>query len=634
MKLLLLSTAAVSVQAAAQQAPVDQCVGSPADCVTIDDPRIPDPHDIVVTAAGVPQDAGAVGQAVTVIDRETIEQRQTVAISDLLATTPGVTVSRSGGLGTLTTLNIRGAEGDQTLVLIDGVRVNDPSSAGGGFDFANLLAGSVERVEVLRGPNAVPWGSQAIGGVVNVVTQQPIDGFTGHAQIEGGSFGTAYGSGGIAGGNERINGALTAGWLTTDGISAYDQGKERDGYDQVGGTGRVNVALAPGIGLDLRGYYAHSRVDIDGYPAPDYVFADDGEYTKTQEAYGYAGAHADFADGRFRNRVAVTVADINRDSYDPSLGDAPLYVYRGRSERYEYQGDYTLGIFRLVGGVEHEDSRLVDRSDDVSVSTGVTSEYGEAIVNPVRALTLTAGVRNDDHDVYGSHVSFGANAALRLDTGTTVRGSYAEGFKAPTLYQLYAPVYGNADLKPETAKSYDVGVEQRLIGDQLVASVTAFHRDTHNQIDGDPLTFVYFNYDRTRAKGVEVALTMRPVDGFTIAGSYSFVDTENLTPGANFGNDLARRPRQSASVSADYRFGFGLSVGGTVRMAGDSFDNAANTTRLDGYALAGIRAEMPVTRTISVYGRLDNAFDAHYETVAGYGTYGRAAYGGVRVRLD
>ena len=343
---------------------------------------------------------------------------------------------------------------------------------------------------------------------------------------------------------------------------------------------------------------------------------------------------SDVATGLFIEHgfAAVTIADVNRDDYDPSVGDAPIYFYRGRSERYEYQGDYTLGVLRLVAGVEHEDSRMFDGSDHFS--TGVTSEYGEAIVNPVKALTLSAGVRNDDHDVYGSHVSFGANAALRLDSGTTVRASYAEGFKAPTLYQLYAPYYGNATLKPETAKSYDFGVEQRLIGDRLVASATWFHRDTHNQIDGDPLSFVYFNYDRTRAKGVELALTMRPTEGFTIQGSYSFIDTENLTPGADFGNDLARRPRQSASVSADYRFGFGLSIGGTVNIVGDSFDNAANATRLDGYALAGIRAEMPVTHNVSIYGRVDNLFDEHYETVAGYGTYGRAAYGGIRLRFE
>lgn len=610
LKFILLASATLAAPALAQEAP-----------------DMPAADDIVVTATGVPQDAGQVGQAVTVIDRATIEQRQTVAISDLLATTPGVTVSRNGGLGTLTNVRIRGAEAEQTLVLIDGVRVNDPSSPGGGFDFANLLAGSIERVEVLRGPNAVPWGSQAIGGVVNVVTEQPTDGFKGHAQFEGGSFGTALGSGGIVGGNDRINGALTAGWISTDGISASDKGTERDGYDQVGGTGRLNVALAPGIGLDLRGYYTHSKVDLDSY-----TFADDSEYAETQELYGYAGAHADFADGAFRNRVAVTVADINRDNYDPSTGSAPIFFYRGRSERYEYQGDYTIGVLRLVAGVEHEDSRMFDGYDHFS--TGVTSEYGEAIVNPVRALTLSAGVRNDDHDVYGSHVSFGANAALRLDTGTTVRASYADGFKAPTLYQLYSPYVGNRDLKPEKAHSYDIGVEQRLAGDRLVASATWFHRNTRNLIVGDPLTYLYFNYDRARAKGIELALTAKPVDALTIEGSYSLIDTANLSPGDDFGNDLARRPRNSASVSADYRMPFGLSVGGTVTRVGHSFDNSANTVRLGGYTLVGLRAEMPVWHNVSIYGRIDNLFDEKYETVAGYGTYGRAAYGGIRLRFD
>jgi vitamin B12 transporter len=607
-KLILLATVALAAPALAQETPAA-------------------PDDIVVTAAGVPQDAGEVGQAVTVIDRATIERRQTVAIADLLATTPGVTVSRSGGLGTLTSLNIRGAESDQTLVLIDGVRVNDPSSPAGAFDFANLLAGSVQRVEVLRGPNAVAWGSQAIGGVVNVVTQQPTDGFKGNAQFEGGSFGTALGSGGIAGGNDRANGALTAGWISTDGISAAAKGTERDGYDQVGGTGRLNVALAPGIGLDLRGYYAHSKVDLDSY-----TFADDAEYAKTQELYGYAGLHADFADGRFRNRIAFTLADINRDNYDPSTGSAPLYFYRGRSERYEYQGDYTIGVVRLVAGVEHEDSRMFDGYDHFS--TGVTSEYGEAIVNPVRQLTVSAGVRNDDHDVYGSHVSFGANAALRLDTGTTIRASYADGFKAPTLYQLYSPYVGNRDLKPEKAHSYDIGVEQRLIGDRLVASATWFHRNTRNLIVGDPLTYLYFNYDRARAKGVELALTAKPVDALTIEGSYSHIDAKNLSQDADFGKDLARRPRNSASISADYRFAFGLSIGGTVSAVGHAFDNPANTVRLGGYTLVGVRAEMPVAHNISIYGRVDNLFDEKYETVAGYGTYGRAAYGGVRLRFE
>jgi len=278
--------------------------------------------DIVVTASGVPQDVDTTGQAVTIIDRDTIEQRQTVVLSDLLQTTPGVTVTRNGGVGTVNYVRIRGAEADQTLTLIDGVRVNDPSSPGGAFDFANLLSASVERVEVVRGPNSVPWGSQAIGGVVNVITQAPTQQLRAHGNVEYGAMDTLFASGGISGGSGIVSGSLTGGYLRTDGISAYDRGTERDGYRQYGASGRVEVAFAPNIRLDLRGYWADSRTDLDGFPAPTFAFADTREYSTAQELYGYAGLNADFLDGRFRNLLAFKVAEIDRDNYRPAHGPA------------------------------------------------------------------------------------------------------------------------------------------------------------------------------------------------------------------------------------------------------------------------------------------------------------------------
>jgi vitamin B12 transporter len=588
-------------------------------------------NDIVVTASGVDQDADTTGQAVTVIDRATIEQRQTISVADLLATTPGVTVSRNGGVGTLTAVRLRGAEGDQTLTLIDGVRVNDPSSTGGGFDFANLLTSSVERIEVLRGPNSVPWGSQAIGGVVNIVTQRPTEGLQARGNVEVGSRDTVFASGGISGGSGIVSGALTGGYLRTDGISAFDGGAERDGYRQVGASGRVEVAFAPNIRLDLRGYWADSRTDLDGFPAPAYTFADTDEYSTAKELYGYAGLHVDLLDGRFRNSVAAQVADIDRDNFDRDAGPTPQFVGRGRSERFTYKGDLrATGWARLVAGIEHEDTRFGDGTD--RFTRGVTSLWGEAILTPVEQLTVTAAARHDDDDAFGGHTTLAANAAYRFGTGTTLRASYAEGFKAPTLFQLYAPCCGTPTLQPETAQSYDVGVEQTLLDGRLVASATWWHRDTRNQIDFDLVTFTYGNIARTRGEGLELGLVARPLDGLTLAGSYSVIDTENRSAGFE-GNRLARRPRNTASLSADYRFGFGLSLGGTVTYVGDSFDDAENTVQLDGFVLASLRAEMPLTERLALYGRVENLFDKDYRTVSGYGTIGRAFHGGVRLTL-
>ncbi|MCM8730626.1 TonB-dependent receptor plug domain-containing protein [Hephaestia sp. GCM10023244] len=589
------------------------------------------PDDIVVTAAGAPQAASEAGDAITVVTRADLETRQTVSIADYLATTPGVSMTRSGGPGTLTSLSIRGAEATQTLVLIDGVRVNDPSSPGGAFDFGSLLSGSVERVEVLRGVNSVPWGSQAIGGVVNIVTEQPPEaGIAARASAEYGAADSVYANGAVSGRSGALSGALTGGYLRSDGISAASSGTERDGYRQIGGSARLGVDITKGVGLDLRGYYAHSTIDLDGFPPPAYSFADTPEYSTTQEIYGYAGVYATV--GRWRNRAAFTIADVNRDNYDPSFSTAPGFIGRGRSERYEYQGDYRIvDQLRVIAGAEHENSRFDDGS--TTASAGVTSVYGELIVQPVRQLTITGGVRNDDHDDYGTHTSFGANAALALDTGTTLRASYAEGFKAPTLYQLHG-AYGTATLAPETAKSYDVGIEQAALGGRVRVGATYFHRATHNQIDFDLGTYTYANIARARAEGVELGVTLRPVDAFTVAANYTYTRTENRTPGTNLGNDLARRPRETVNFSADYRFPDALSLGGTVSVVGDSYDDAGNVNRLDGYVLAGVRAELPVGGRFTLYGRIDNLFDARYQTVSGYGTFGRAAYGGIRMKLD
>lgn len=588
--------------------------------------------DIVVTASGVPQDVDTTGQAVTIIDRETIEQRQTVALSDLLQTTPGVTVTRNGGLGTVTAVRIRGAEGDQTLTLIDGVRVNDSSAPGGGFDFANLLTASIERVEVLRGPNSVPWGSQAIGGVVNVITQRPTEQLRARGNVEYGDMDTLFASGGVSGSSGIVSGSLTGGYLRTDGISAFDRGTERDGYRQYGASGRVEVAFAPNVRLDLRAYWADSRTDLDGFPPPNFAFADTREYSTAQELYGYAGLNADFLDGRFRNVLAFQIADIDRDNYDRDAGPDAQFLSRGRSERYTYKGDLqATDQIRLVAGAEHENTRFFDGTD--RFSRGVSSVWGEVILTPIADLAVTGGVRHDDDDAFGGRTTFAANAAYTLPTGTTLRASYAEGFKAPTLYQLYAPFYGTPTLDPETAKSWDAGIEQRLIGDQLVASATYFNRRTRNQIDFDARTFTYSNIARTKAEGVEIGLVMRPVERFTVSASYSHIDSENRSAGF-VGNDLARRPEDSVSVSADYRFPFGLALGATVLAVGDSFDNAANTVRLDGYTLTNLRAELPLNDRLSLYGRVENVFDADYRVVANYGTIGRAAFGGLRVKLD
>nr|WP_294812286.1 TonB-dependent receptor [uncultured Sphingomonas sp.] len=590
-----------------------------------------DDDRIVVVASGVEQEAETTGRSITVLDRDLIEARQTVSLSDLLATTPGVSSTRNGGPGGVTAVRIRGAEDAQTLVLIDGVRANDPSAPAGAFDFGNLLTGTVQRVEILRGPNSVIWGSQALGGVVNIVTQKPVDGIEARANAEYGYADQISANAAIAAGNDTVQGALTGGYFRTDGISQAAAGTEADGYRQYNASGRLRVEFAPGFGADLRGYYANSRLELDGFPAPTFSFADTDEYSTAKELYGYAGLFANF--GGLENRVAFTIADVNRDGYDPAPGAfTPHYLYRGRSERYEYRGDAKLvEQVRVTFGAERENLRFYDGSD--TYRADITSFYGQAIVTPVEAVTLTAGIRNDDHSRFGGRTTWGASAAVKPFENTLLRASYGEGFKAPTLYQLFAPFYGTDDLQPETAKSWEAGIEQSALNGAAKLAVTYFHRDTRNQIDFDLVSFTYANIARTRAEGVEVELALKPVAALTVTANYTYTDAENRSAGYE-GNQLARRPQDTASLSADYRLPFGLSLGGTVTIVGDSFNDQGNSTRLDGFALGSIRAEMPIGDRFAVYGRVENLTDEKYEVVSGYGTYGRAAYAGVRLKLN
>lgn len=600
-----------------------------------------DSAEVVVTATGAEQARDRTGQAITVVTREQLEQRQTVSLTDYLATTPGVTVTRNGGPGSFTGVRIRGAEAEQTLTLIDGVRVNDPSSPGGGFDFGNLLAGSVERVEVLRGANSVAWGSQALGGIVNVVTATPREGLTVRGQGEYGSKDTGYASATVAAGSGVVRGSLTGGYYTTDGVSAAATGTERDGYRQYGGSAKLIVEPVEGFGADLRLYYADTKLQLDGFAPPTYSFGDTPEYSRTQEMYGYAGLFANI--GSFKNRVAFTLADINRDNFDPTFGTAPSFQGRGRTERFEYRGDWTANdAIRIVGGAEREDSHFDDLVS-LKDKTGITSVYGQAIITPIERLTLTGGVRYDDHDDFGDRTTFGGNVAYRFGSGRTLRANYAEGFKAPTLYQLksdYSPLV-DGTLRPEIAKSYDLGVEQQFGTTTL--GLTWFNRRTRNQIDfrscvgatecaARPFG-LYDNIARTRAQGFEAEAVLRPSEAWTINLNYSHIASRNRSPGVNLGNELARRPRDAANVSADWRSPWGVSLGGTLSLVGDSFDNAGNTVRLDGYTLAGLRAELPIGTRFAVYGRVDNLFNADYRTVSGYGTWGRTAFIGLRARM-
>ncbi|QMW23930.1 TonB-dependent receptor plug domain-containing protein [Sandaracinobacteroides saxicola] len=603
-------------------------------------------QSIVVTATRAETPIQRIGQSVSVIDRATLETRQTPAVVDLLRDVPSVRFSRTGGPGGVATVTIRGAESDQTVALIDGIKLNDPAAPGGGFNFGNLTTTNLDRIEVVRGSQSVLWGSQAIGGVINFITRAPTETPRLDAEAEAGWRDTGRLSGNVSGKAGPLSASLGGGWFTTDGISAFSEargGKERDGFRTWTTNGRLNLALGDAISLDLRGWHANSRTRQDGFPPPDFTLADTLDQTRTRETVLYAGVNAALFDGRLQNRLGYALTSTKRLTDDGN--GFTTFDGLGRNIRLDYQGSFTLtDTLRADFGVERETSRLRTSSFGGPAATArarLDSIYAQLSATPLPGLTLNAGLRHDDHDRFGGNTSVAANGALSLNDGATIlRASYGEGFKAPSLFQLFSD-FGNVRLQPETARSFDAGITQSLIDRTLTLSATAFQRDTKNQIDfigcfanPSPICLnrpfgTYDNIRRSRATGLELALNATPTPALRLSAGYSLVNARNRDSGLI----LPRRARHSASASLDYRWPFGLDTGLTLAHVGSSFDNASNSRRLEGYTLVDLRASLPLTDQFALFARIENLFNERYETAFQYGTPGRAAYAGIRLRL-
>lgn len=633
MKKYLLSVSAVAFACPA--------LAQAANDVVVADRRA-DPAAITVIATGSETLVSRVGQPVTVIAADEIRSIQGPDIARVLERVPGLALTRNGGPGSFTGVRLRGSDAEQVLVLVDGVRVEDVSAPSGGFDFGTLTPGGIERIDVLRGSNSIVWGSAAIGGVIAVQSRE-LDGIEASAELGNHDTYTADAAAGLS--SDRAALTLNGGYSSSDGVSAAASGTEPDGFRQwrVGGRGRVNLTDELAVLASAR--YADTRTDIDGFGPPTYVeFGDTPEYQTTRQASGRVGLR--YTGAALTLNTGFALSDTKRDYYDPTYSADPSYGYKGRSERVDLTGRLNLPAdFTLDFGGDSEWTRY-SGTYDAQQKARLTSGHALLGWSSARA-SLAAGVRVDDHSRFGTAWTFGANGTLELVDSLRLRASYGEGFKAPTLFQLLSD-YGNADLRAERSKSYDAGLEWGSRTGKLHAAVTVFRRDSRNLI-----TFVscasldacatrpyglYDNVGLARAQGVEAELGARPVDTLRLQAAYTYLETENRTAGtANFGNDLARRPAHALTLSSDWTpvdSGplAGFTLGADLRLVGDSYDNASNTRRLDGYALTTVRASFPLTENVELYGRVENLFDVAYQTVADYGTWGRSAFLGIRAR--
>jgi vitamin B12 transporter len=628
--LFLLSCAVVPVPVAAQEDGEELGYGEPVRAPT------------TITVTGTPIETEDTGQPVSIITRSEIEQLQGEDITRILQRAPGVTVSRNGGVGSFTGVRVRGAEAEQLLVLVDGVRVNDPSSPAGGFDFGNLLPGTIAQLDLLRGANSTVWGSDAVAGVLAVKTRSD-SGIDGSAEY--GARDTL--SANLSGSVESDFGFLSVagGYYTSDGFSSAASGTEADGFEQFAVTARGRVFLSASTEVFASGRYAEGDLEIDGFPFPNFTLSDTAEYQTTSQYSGALGLLHD--NGPLFVQAAYSFADTERANFDAAFGTAPGFTSDGHSDRVEVKGEYRLIGPLLVNFGADGEWTSYETNFSAREDTRIIGGYLQAGIE-FQGLSGHIGLRHDDHARFGGATSFGADVSYELAPDLRLKASVGEGFKAPSLFQLFSD-FGNAALVPEKSTSFDLGLAYRDRSAPAYAAITVFRRESEDLIQfvscfnqtsaictGRPFG-TYDNVAAARAQGVEIEGGVTLGNALQARAVYSLIDSEDRVSG----NTLARRPRHTVNLALDWDSASGTGdlfrprLGADLRFASDSFDNAANTLRLDGYAVVDLRAELPVARwgddkPLVLFARVENLFDAQYQTAAGYGQAGRGVFGGVR----
>ena len=601
--------------------------------------------NVVVTATRTETPENEIGSAMTVITAKDIADKNINNVADALRTVPGLDVVRAGGAGQQTSVFMRGANSNHTLVLVDGVEMNDPSSPTGAFDFALLQTDNIERIEVVRGAASAAYGSDAIGGVINIITKKGEGKTKLTAVAEGGSYGTWKTGGNISGGTDRVNYSFDASRLETDGFSTADQAignVNPNGHANTTVSGRSGFKVTDNLDLGATLRYNEGKTTSDDCGG---VNCDNtGNYNTFNELFTRGFGHLKLFDGLWEQTLGAAYSRIDRNAVNVLNPVDTLNSFNsvaanlGEKVKLDYQNIFHIHKTNTVTlGIEEEADSLT--SSAISADPGgynasipmktmnTVSTYLQDQIKLFDRSFTTLGVRYDDNNRFGGHETWRANELYTIkETGTRLKASYGTGFKAPTLNQLYDTIYntGNINLKPEISRGWDVGLEQDVFKKLSTVGVSYFENAFSNLIQGNAVTFVNYNVSKARTNGIETFMETRPLTDLTLRSTYTYQDAKDL----DTGNQLLRRPRDKASFDTDYRFLEKAHVHVNVLMVGQKADYA-NTVAA--YVMLNLAGSYDVHKNVQVFGRIDNVLNKHYEEVYGYGTSSVAGYGGVKV---
>ena len=600
--------------------------------------------EVVLTANKFEQKQSQTGKVITVISKEQLEKSSGKTVGQILTEQVGMTISGVyNATGSVQTVFMRGASSGRTLVLVDGIPVNDPSMINNEFDLNLLSIHDIERIEISRGAQSTLYGSDAIAGAINIITikkdvNKP---FNIKATSAFGNKNTARNNVQLFGRiNKKLSYSTRYSKLSTDGFSSANDQTGTGNFDNDGYTSNIaNASLQYQLlpSLSLRGFVQHSKYAAD---VDQGIFADDKDYTINNSGLstggginfhkGIVSVTGNYQYGKMKRRYLNDSLDFTpggtkfeSNKYDALSQYAELYgnvqatdwltVLAGIDYRKGSMNQEYASIHTVYGPYETEFS---------TQSMHQTSFYGSLLFNALKKkLNLEVGGRMNDHSRYGNNSTFTFNPSYNINNHFRIFGSIASGFKTPSIYQFSV----NEELKPEKSTNYEIGIQQSH--PVINSRVVYFHRDVENGIDYDYINYTYFNFVKQTVDGLEMELSWKPTKSFNLTTNYTLITGEEQTQSRKTFNDTAytyllRRPKHSINFTAGYQFCPEFYVSLSGRWVSERYDVGgtymSNDVLLDSYFLLNTYAEYKYGTHIKLFADLQNVTDKTFFDIRGY----------------
>lgn len=622
--------------------------------------------DVVITATKTPANTLELANSISIIDSAQISNSNANSVFDVLKNETGISFTRQGGNGTLSNLYIRGANSSHTLVLIDGVEVNLTNDPSGVYDFSALPIDNIERIEVLRGPQSTLYGSDALAGVINIISKKGSGSPQFSLLTEAGSYNSYKALFGLNGSIQKLNYSASFSRSQSDGYSVASEkygNTESDGYFFNNFSALVGYSISETAEINFYTRYLKSESDNDQFGGE---FGDDPTYVTNQEEFSIRGeGKLKLFDEVWNQKLGLTFfRNVRNNSYDTSAASInyPFYVndyswahYDGRKYKIDWQNDFQLSKSNLLtAGLEFEIEESASEyyafnyvpdpfSPDIEsvIPMNDAKTFGVYIQDQLKfenSLFVTLGARLDDHSKFGSQFTYKiAPSYMHWETGTKIKATIGTGFKAPSLYYLYDPAYGNENLNPEESFGWDFGLEQYFFSQNLTLGVTYFYNKFTDMFGFDYVTFKTINIKEAITKGFEAYIEVKPSDELNIKVNYTYTDARDISPeSSDFNKKLLRRPENKAGLFASYSFIPKANLTAEVIWVGIREDINFSTyerTELKEYVLLNLAAHYDVFDFLRLQVRVENLLDTDYEEVYGYGTAGLSFYGGIKLSL-